>query len=183
MTSRPDTPCFALARGARRFAVAAMLAGALACASGEEPHGATTGAPVGHLAEATTTAGDLRVTILTVERIADAMLEVRLAFTNPASARGAFVVTDEFASHPADAGSLADLYVIDAGATRKHFVIRDAQDRPACSTGIEPIAPGETRQLWARFLAPPAGVTWIGIQIPRVASALEVALAGSPPAR
>jgi hypothetical protein len=122
---------------------------------------------------------DLHLAIVNVERVGEAVLEVSFVLTNTAAAGRPFTVGNEFASHPEDIGSIADVSLVDASGRRRSFIIRDTQDRPACSTGIEPIPPGGTRELWARFLAPPANVTRVGVRFPRVPVVLEVPIVGS----
>lgn len=164
---------------ARSLASVLALTIATACVPADPPREAPLPAAPAPLAEASTTVADLHLQIMNVERVGEAVLEVSFALTNTAGAGQPFVPTSEFASHPEDSGSIADVSLVDASGRRRSFVIRDAQSRPACSTGIAPIPPGVTRELWARFLAPPPNVTRVRVQFPRVPVVLEVPIVGS----
>jgi hypothetical protein len=108
------------------------------------------------------------------------MLEVRFSVTNTAKDGAPFDLAGHFAAGPGDGGTVADVHLVDPASRKKYFVIRDARGRPACSEAIRPIAPGETRSLWARFLAPPPRVSRIGVQIPLVAAVLDVPISPAP---
>jgi hypothetical protein len=165
----------------RSGAVLAFAAGALTCSAApdrREPSPVVESPAV--LAQARSEIGGLTVQILEAVRTSEAVLEVRFALVNLPSSQAPLAIESQFASEPADVGTVADMYLVDTSGARKYFVIRDAQQRPACSANIAPIRPGETRRLWARFLAPPPEVARIGIRIPHVPDALEVPITPEP---
>jgi hypothetical protein len=135
------------------------------------------------LAEAQTASGELLVQALDLTRTTGGTLEVRLAFSNiSGSDRIAFEET--FAGAAEDAGTIAGVYLLDRVTRKKYFVIRDADGRPQCSTGLEPLGPGERRVLWARFPAPPEDVDRVSIYVPEVEPFEDVPLtAGAAPPR
>jgi hypothetical protein len=101
-----------------------------------------------------------------------ASLTIRFRFTN--AGPGAFDFGDRFASEPADRDSLADVALLEPSGLRKYFVLRDRSNRPACSTGLSPLRPGETRELFVRFPAPPPGASRITILVPHVPEIRDV---------
>ncbi len=101
-----------------------------------------------------------------------ASLTVRFRFTN--SGPGPFEFGDRFAFEPPDRDSLADVAVLEPSGSRKYFVLRDRWERPDCSAGIEPLRPGETRELFVRFPAPPPETTSITILVPHVPEIRDV---------
>ena len=161
------------------LAVVGIL-GVTSCTPSPENREAPADAPsaVTPLAEAHSIDGTFRLQVLEVQRVGDATLEARFALTNLQSSGELLTIAHQFAAADEDVGSLADVHLVDAAGGRKYFVLRDARHRPVCSTGIAPLAPGETRTLWARFLAPPAGVGRVGIQFPQIARPLEVPIPG-----
>jgi hypothetical protein len=165
------------------------MAAACGPAGGRRESGPAPAAARGPLAAAATSVGHLRVDILEVVRLGDPTLEVRFSATNTAKDGAPFDLASHFATAPGDSGTVADVHLVDAASRRKYFVIRDARGRPACSEAVRPIPPGETRLLWARFLAPPPHVSRIGVQVPLVPAVLDVpidpapAAAGAPAAR
>lgn len=56
--------------------------------------------------------------------------------------------------------------LIDANGKKKYLVIRDSDSNCLCSTKINNVKPNTRTNLWAKFPAPPAGVTRISIAIP-----------------
>lgn len=168
---------------ATRTALVAAAAGLLlaaACGSADEPPDPAPAAAPGPLASATTSNGDLRVAILEVVRVGDSSVEVRFGVTNTAKDGMPFDLAGHFAAGPGDGGTVADVHLVDAESRKKYFVIRDGRGRPACSEAVRPIAPGDTRTLFARFLAPPPRVSRIGVQIPLVPVVLEVPISPAP---
>jgi hypothetical protein len=161
------------------LAVVGIL-GVVSCAPSRETGEAPAGVPaaVTPLAEARSITGAFRVQVLEVQRVGEATLEVRFALTNMQPSGRPLPITNQFAAADEDRGSVADVYLVDTEGRRKYFVLRDARHRPECSSGIAPLAPGETRTLWARFLAPPASVARVGVRFPQVASLLEVPIPG-----
>lgn len=131
------------------------------------------------LAEAAAAVPGLTVRLLDVRRLSDAALEIRFALVRAREAAEPFVVTNEFAGAPADAGTVADVHAIDADGRRKYFVLRDAARRPSCSTDIRPLDPGDTRELWVRVAAPPADVESVAVQVPGVPTFLDVPVAAA----
>ena len=164
-------------------AIALALAGAACAPGGREalPAGvsatsaapAAKPAPVKPLAEARIDNPRLRVRLIEVKRVGPEVLAVTLLLSNP-DLSAAVVPGPAFAAAPADAGSIADVTLIDEARSKKYFVMRDDQGRAACSQGIEAIPPGEELSVWARFPGPPAGIKRISVQISRLATFRDV---------
>ena len=167
-----------------RVAAAAGLLMAVACGSANETRASNAARPAAPKpsALATTTVAGLRIAILEVVRVGDSTLEVRFTATNTATDGAPVDLASHLASAQDDRGTVADVCLVDAASRKKYFVIRDARGRPACSQSVHPIAPGETRSLWARFLAPPLRVSRIGVQFALEASPVDVPISQAPPA-
>jgi hypothetical protein len=113
----------------------------------------------------------LTIEVVEVKRIGG-MLAVQLRFTN--ASPQPFEFGTRFAADPADRDTLADVALVEPMGLRKYFVLRDRENRPACSTAVPALQPGERRLLFARFPAPREGTSRITIQIPHVADMRDV---------
>jgi hypothetical protein len=62
----------------------------------------------------------------------------------------------------------AKVYYIDAKNKKKYLVVTDAAGTPVCSNikGSTKLAPGESKSVWTKLPAPPAGVTTISVYLP-----------------
>jgi hypothetical protein len=60
------------------------------------------------------------------------------------------------------------VYYIDSKNKKKYLVVTDAAGTPICSTmkGSTKLNAGESKSGWAKFPAPPAGVTTISVYLP-----------------
>jgi hypothetical protein len=65
-----------------------------------------------------------------------------------------------------DHGSVGGAQLIDEAGKKKYFVVRDTQNKCVCSQDVKDIKPGSSRNLWAKFPAPPANVQKISVVIP-----------------
>jgi hypothetical protein len=61
-----------------------------------------------------------------------------------------------------------NVYLIDLAGRRKYEVVRDTGPgrQCVCTPGNRGLGPGEGADFWARFPAPPAGVTRLGVVAP-----------------
>ena len=64
-------------------------------------------------------------------------------------------------------GDIGGVHLIDQSAKKKYFVARDSEGNCVCSREQKDLPPGEKRNLWAKFPAPPPDVKTISIVIPR----------------
>ena len=78
---------------------------------------------------------------------------------------------------------MADLYLVETDAAKKYFVVRDVDHQPVSSRDLAPLAPGESRVLWARLAAPPPGTGTIGVRIPHAPLFADVPIAPAETAR
>lgn len=114
----------------------------------------------------------LRVELVEVVRVSRDVVEVRLAFTNQGTRP--LDVGPRFAQREADAAAVSGLILVETAARKKLFVLRDAGDRPLCSTGLTPLAPGDRRTVWARFPAP--GSATVAVELPGLPPLAPVAV-------
>lgn len=171
-------------RGCVRLAGAALVVALAGCAP-EAPAGPVPGdEPPGPaaLAEAASDVPHLRVALLDVVRVSAGIVEVRFALSAAADAPATTPIASYLSSAPADAGSIADVFLVDEAAQKKYFVVRDAARRPVSSRDLDPLPPGASRVLWTRVAAPPPDVHTVGVQIPRVPLFSQVPIAPRPPA-
>lgn len=75
-----------------------------------------------------------------------------------------------------DYGSLGGVVLIDEANKKKYFVVRDSEGQCVCSRGLKEQKAGETRNLWARFPAPPDDVQKISVVIPHFSPMDDVPL-------
>lgn len=122
----------------------------------------------------------LTLEVVALSRPAPDMLEVTLAIVNAPGA-AAFEPRDAFAADPSETSTLSGVYLTDAGGQRKHFVLRDAEGRPLCSTRFGPIEPGGRVEGFARFVAPGHDVPAVTVHVPGFAPAGPVPLASARP--
>ena len=61
--------------------------------------------------------------------------------------------------------TISGVHLLDAANKKKYLVVRDAQGKCVCGT-IESIAAKSSRNMWAKFPAPPDSVTKISVIIP-----------------
>ncbi len=163
------------------LAALAAAAGVVSCGPQQKTSGASTPATTRTaraLAQARTEWPQLTIEVLEASRTGSTLL-VRFRVANQAPQ--SFEFGDRFAADPADRDTLADVALLDPSGQRKYFVLRDGVNRPACSTGLAPLKPGETRELFARFPAPAANASRITIQIPHVPDIRDVPITGSTP--
>lgn len=95
----------------------------------------------------------LRVEVMEVARVSAAIVEVRLALVNR-SETAALQVGTRLADPGDDPGSLSGAFLTARGGAVRYYVLRDAQGRPACSTGLETIEARGRVPAWIRFPAP-----------------------------
>lgn len=66
----------------------------------------------------------------------------------------------------ADFGTVGGVQLIDEAGKKKYFVVRDTQNKCLCSQKVTDIKPGSSKNLWAKFPAPPAKVQKVSVVIP-----------------
>jgi hypothetical protein len=65
-----------------------------------------------------------------------------------------------------DFGSVGGVQLLDEAGKKKYFVVRDTQNKCVCSQKVGDIQPGSSKNLWAKFPAPPPNVQKISVVIP-----------------
>jgi hypothetical protein len=106
----------------------------------------------------------LRVEVLDVARVSAGIVEVRLALVNRSETAPLDVGTR--LGEPEDGpGSLSGAFLTASGGAMRYYVLRDAQGRPACSTGLATIDPRGRVAAWMRFPAPPEGESGVTLHL------------------
>ncbi|MGH9158482.1 MAG: hypothetical protein ACRD2X_00635 [Vicinamibacteraceae bacterium] len=139
----------------------------------EESSSPASGAPVATpkaLAEAVGDERTLRVQVIALKRDSTATVALELALLNTSTEPGSIDLSQRFASAAPDRGTLADVYLAEAGANqgRKLFVLRDGQERPDTSSDLTTLEAGQRRVVRARFPAPPEEVRELEVHVPLV---------------
>ena len=130
------------------------------------------------LAVATSEWPYLSVEVLEARRVSATRLTLTLAFINGSRAAEQVTFGSNFAEAPADLDTIAGIYLVDPGAARRYYVLRDRENRALCSSEIPAVVPGERRVLTVSFPAPPPSTTMVGIRIPHVAPIDQVPIGG-----
>ncbi|PLW66519.1 hypothetical protein GQS52_09405 [Streptomyces sp. SCUT-3] len=73
--------------------------------------------------------------------------------------------------------STAGAVLVDKAGKKKYFVLRDTDGGCLCTTGLNAIKPGEKRDIFAQFPAPPEDVTEVDFQLPTMPPA-TIAISG-----
>lgn len=119
------------------------------------------------LAETVGEEGHLSIAVVSLDRVAADMLELRLAVTNTAPAGSpALDISQRFSADGPDRGTLAEVFLADLAHEHKFFVLRDGQNAPLGSRDVTPLASGERRVLWARYPAPRDEDTEVVVHVP-----------------
>ncbi len=172
------------ARPARLAACGALVLALAACdadrPAARAPETAPAPAPI---ATARTDVPHVSVALLAVTRAGEATADVRFSLSNAPDAPGPSPIADLLARAPGDRGSVADVYLVGPAAAKKYFVVRGADRTPVSSHDLEPLAPGESRVLWATLAAPPPGAGTVGVKIPHTPLFADVPIGGGEPVR
>ena len=76
-----------------------------------------------------------------------------------------------------DHATVGGITLVDPVNKKKYFVVRDAENKCVCASGLKDIPKGSRANLWAKFPAPPANVGKITIVIPHFAPMDDVPIA------
>lgn len=123
-------------------------------------------APVIALAETQGEEGTLKIEVVSLDRLATGMVELRLAVTHVGDEGTSLDIAQRFSADHPDRGTLAEVYLADLGHQRKLFILRDAGGAPIGSRDEQPLAPRERRVLWARYPAPAADEDAVVVHVP-----------------
>ena len=112
------------------------------------------------------------------------VLLVKLVLTNLGTAP--IQPQQDFAgnNNPTDDQRISALYAEDPNGRKKYTVLRNAQNEPLCSAIVPPIQPGEHRDVYAQFTAPPQTSSVVDLYFPKANPILSVPMglpqAGEP---
>lgn len=65
-----------------------------------------------------------------------------------------------------DYGAVGGVHLIDPVGKKKYFTVRDSDNKCVCSRDISAMKPGESKNLWVKFPAPPADVQRVTVVVP-----------------
>lgn len=65
-----------------------------------------------------------------------------------------------------DYGAVGGVHLLDPVGKKKYFTVRDSDNKCVCSRDIATIKPGESKNLWVKFPAPPADVQRVTVVVP-----------------
>lgn len=143
----PTAPAFAQAGGeaqTRQTPAAGQAApGPIASTDGEQP--------------------GIRVDVTELERSGDS---VTLKFSLVNDSQGDFTLADTLRS-VGSGYNISGVYLLDMANKKKYQVVMDAEQNCVCSSNVPyTVGPGQSVNLWAKFPAPPAEVTEVGVVVP-----------------
>ena len=76
-----------------------------------------------------------------------------------------------------DHATVGGITLVDPVNKKKYFVVRDAENKCVCASGLKDIPKASRANLWAKFPAPPANVGKITVVIPHFAPMDDVPIA------
>jgi hypothetical protein len=111
------------------------------------------------------------VQLLELKRTSGDMLLLRLAITNTGNEdiSPGYDFTKE-GSWDMNIDAISGVYVVDTNAQRKYEVLRDESKRALASVIQPNLKPGETREIYAQFPAPPISTQRLTVYFPKTSS-------------
>ena len=131
------------------------------------------------LAETMGEEGTLRIEVLSLDRLSESTVELRMAVTHVGADGVALDVAQRFSADGPDRGTLSEVYLADLGHQRKLFILRDADGVPLGSRDERPLEPAERRVVWARYPAPGTDDTAVVVHVPHAEPMPNVPIGGS----
>lgn len=109
---------------------------------------------------------DVTVDIFELKRTGGDTLTLKFTINNGSSENVDFSYNFGEGGGTIDFNTIGGTHLLDVANKKKYFVVRDAQGKCTCSSGLKSIPPGSKGNLWAKFPAPPANVSKITVEIP-----------------
>ena len=109
----------------------------------------------------------VRVEVTELKRMSGDTLNLKFVMINDSAKEVDFNYNFTESGHSdIDFNSIGGVHLIDAVDKKKYLVVRDAEKKCVCSTGLKTLQPKSRVNLWAKFPAPPDGVQKITVVIP-----------------
>ena len=115
----------------------------------------------------------IRLDVQELKRTSGGTVTLRFAVVNTSASDFPLNLWDS----PNDVGTAGGSYLVDSVNRKKYEVVRDTQHICLCSRNLSSVPQTGTVNLWAKFPAPPEGVTKIGIVVPHFVPLDDVVLA------
>ncbi len=106
-------------------------------------------------------ASGTRLELLQLKRVGGDTLMLKFVLHNDSE-----IVMNRDTFYGTHGDSVDGVYLVDLAGKKKYNVVTDAATNCVCSSGFPEIAPHSSLSLWAKFPAPPDGVTKIGVVMP-----------------
>jgi hypothetical protein len=119
-----------------------------------------------------------RIEVTELKRTSGGTLSLKFVVVNDSDKTLGFGY--DFASpdnHIKDHATVGGITLVDPVNKKKYFVVRDAEDKCVCSSGVHDLPKSSRANLWAKFPAPPESVQKISIVVPHFAPMDDVPIA------
>ena len=108
-----------------------------------------------------------RVEVSQLKRGSGGVVDLRFAIVNDSDQTVSFDYNFADPSHDvADFGGIGGVYLLDPLARDKHAVIRDPENKCACSQSVKDLGSGERVELWAKFPATDTPAKLLSVVVP-----------------
>ncbi|MGB5080060.1 MAG: hypothetical protein WBO23_04870, partial [Burkholderiales bacterium] len=125
-------------------------------------------APAAILASADGEQPGMRAEVRSLKRDSSATVTLQFAVINDSDAEFSARTQLGATSHgDGDYQTVSGVHLVDPVNKKKYLVVRDAEKKCACSTGVYAIAAKSRSNLWAKFPAPANEVASLTVVIPR----------------
>jgi len=135
--------------------------------------------PAAVLASADGEQPGMRVEVRALKRDGGATVTVQFAVINDSDAKFSASTQLGATSHGnGDYQTVSGVQLIDPVNKKKYLVVRDAEKKCVCSTGVYAVAAKSRSNLWAKFPAPPDDVKKITVIVPHFVPMDDVPIGG-----
>lgn len=148
----------------------------VAPASSAAPAPAAAAAPASGIASAEGEHSGVTLVVQELKRTSGGTVSLKFSINNASSATLDYGYNYGEHNRTSDFASVGGVVLIDEANKKKYFVVRDSEGQCVCSRDLKDQRAGETRNLWARFPAPPDDVQKVSVVIPHFSPMDDVPL-------
>ena len=136
----------------------------------------TAAAPPTGIASAEGEQSGVTLVVQELKRTSGGTVSLKFSVTNASNATVDYGYNYGENNRTSDFASVGGVVLVDEANKKKYFVVRDSEGQCVCSRGLKDQHAGETRNLWARFPAPPDDVQKVSVVVPHFSPMDDVPL-------